>query len=87
MADDLKDLLMLVYDAGAENVPASEIAWRQDQMPILMRALNMGYVRYRERAGTKHFYLTRAGYSAIGIEPLSYSPSAILSGWFRRVFG
>jgi hypothetical protein len=87
IADDLKDLLRLLYNAGAENVPASETGWRQDQMPILMRALDMGYVGYRERAGTKHFSLTKAGYSAIGIEPLSYSPLAILGGWFRRLFG
>ncbi|WP_426124455.1 hypothetical protein [Pararhizobium sp. PWRC1-1] len=86
MADDLKNLLTALYDAGAEDVPASEIEWRRDQMPMLLRALEMGYVRYSERAGARHFYLTKSGYSAIGIEPLGYSPIGPVIRWLRGLF-
>lgn len=83
MADDLTTLLTALYNAGAENVPASEIEWRQDQMPMLMRALDMGYIRYTDRVVTRYFYLTKSGYSAIGIEPLTYSPIGPIIRWFR----
>ena len=86
MADDLKNLLTALYDAGAEDVPASEIGWRREQMPMLSRALEMGYVRYRERAGTRHFYLTKSGYSSLGIEPLDYFPIGPVVRWIRGLF-
>jgi hypothetical protein len=66
----------------AENVPASKIEWRRDQMPMLSRAIEMGYVRFTDRAGIRYFYLTKAGYSSIGIEPLSYSPIGPIIRWF-----
>jgi hypothetical protein len=83
MATDLKDLLNALYNAGAENLPASEIEWRQDQMPMLIRALDMGYVRYTERTGIRRYYLTKPGYSAIGIQPLGYFPIGPVIRWFR----
>jgi hypothetical protein len=86
MGNDLKDVLRALYNAGAENVPAPEIGWRVDQMPVLIRALDMGYVRYRERDGIRHFYLTKAGYSTIGIEPLGYSPIGPVMRWLRGLF-
>jgi hypothetical protein len=85
VGNDLKDLLTALFNAGAENVPASEIDWRVDQMPLLIRALDMGYVRYRERDGVRHFYLTKAGYSTIGIAPLGYSPFGHITRWLFRL--
>jgi hypothetical protein len=87
MAEDLNHLLRTLYDAGAENVPASEIDWHQDQTPILLMALSMGYLRYRERAGIRYFYLTNAGYDAIGAERMTFSPFGPLSRWFRSLSG
>lgn len=81
MAAELEEVLRTLYDAGAENVPAQEIGWRQEMTPALMKAFNMGYIRYRERAGVKHFYLTKFGYEAIGIEAPRFSPLRILLGW------
>jgi hypothetical protein len=83
MGDDLRDVLLLLYDAGAENVPAHAIAWRADMTPAINVGMNMGYMRYRERGGVRHFYLTEAGYSKIGIPP--YSPWASMRSWIKRL--
>lgn len=82
MVADLNELLRRLYDAGAVDVPAHEIDWREDMMPELIKALNMGYVRYRERGDVKHFYLTKFGFEAIGIEPPRFSPLRIMLEWF-----
>ena len=81
MVADLNELLRKLYEAGARDVPATEIDWREDMMPALMQALNMGYIRYRERGGVKHFYLTKFGFDAIGIEPPRFSPFRIILEW------
>ncbi|WP_455918353.1 hypothetical protein [Ensifer canadensis] len=81
MAADLNEVLRRLYDAGAEDVPAHEIDWREEMMPALIQALNMGYIRYRERGGVKHFYLTKFGYEAIGIEPPRFSSFRTVLQW------
>ncbi len=88
MGDDLRDVLLLLYEAGAENVPAHSIEWRTDMTPAINVGMNMGYMRYRERDGVRYFYLTDAGYSKIGIPPFSPWDSALswLKGLFRRSF-
>ena len=73
VGEDLKDVLLRLYEAGAEDVPADEISWDSAMTPAIVVALNMGYMRYREKKGIKHFYLTSAGYSKIGIPPFSAS--------------
>lgn len=81
MVADLTAVLRSLYEAGAEDVPAHEIDWRQEMTPALMKALDMGYIRYRERGGVKHFSLTKFGYEAIGIEPPKFSPFRIVLQW------
>ncbi|KXG87424.1 hypothetical protein ATO67_19115 [Agrobacterium bohemicum] len=61
--------MLLLYDAGAESVPAHAIAWRAYMTPAINVGMNMGYMRYRERDGVRHFYLTDAGYNKMGIPP------------------
>lgn len=85
MGEDLKDVLMQLYEAGAEDVPASDIPWNSDMTPAILVALNMGYMRYRDRSGIKHFYLTSAGYSKIGIPP--FSPGRYFVQTMRRLLG
>ncbi len=81
MASDLNEVLRRLYDAGAVDVPAHDIDWREDMIPVLMQALNMGYVHYRQRGDVKHFYLTKFGYEAIGIVAPKFSPFRILLEW------
>lgn len=85
MGEDLKDVLLRLYEAGAEDVPAAEIRWEPSMTPAILVALNMGYMRYRERQGVKHFYLTSAGYSKIGILP--FSPARYLLQKIRKLLG
>lgn len=85
MGEDLKDVLMRLYEAGAEDVPADDIPWESQMTPAIVVALNMGYMRYRERKGMKHFYLTSAGYSKIGIPPFSASRHIVQT--IRKWFG
>lgn len=81
MDTPLQELLRILYESGAEDVPADEIDWRPHMTPVLMRALNMGYVRYRDRKGVRHFSLTEAGYNAIGLEYPTYSAWSVLRDW------
>ena len=85
MGEDLYDVLMRLYEAGAEDVPGDDISWNADMAPAIMVALNMGYMRYRERRGIRHFYLTSAGYSKIGIPP--FSASRYFLQTIRRLLG
>ncbi|AII27815.1 hypothetical protein AWJ26_gp45 (endogenous virus) [Sinorhizobium phage phiLM21] len=58
-----------------------KIGWRKEMTSTIMTALNMGYIRCRETGGVKHFYLTKFGYEAIGIEPPRFSPFRIILDW------
>ncbi|MGQ2917230.1 MULTISPECIES: hypothetical protein [Rhizobium] len=71
MGDDLRQVLIILHEAGAEGVPSHEIGWEANMMPAINVAINMGYMRYRERAGERYFYLTPVGYQKIGIKPFS----------------
>ncbi len=51
--------------------------------PAINVGMNMGYMRYRERNGVRHFYLTEAGYSKIGIPP--FSPWASIRLWIKSL--
>ncbi|POO48725.1 hypothetical protein CPJ18_25345 (plasmid) [Agrobacterium rosae] len=75
---------MRLFEAGAEDVPAGDISWESTMTPAIVVALNMGYMRYREREGIKHFYLTSAGYSKIGVQPFSIRRYIIqtIRSWF-----
>jgi hypothetical protein len=85
MAQDLKDFLRLLYDAGAEDVRATEIGWRSDSAPLLMLALNMGYIRYRDHDRIRYFGLTKAGYYTLGIEPPSRSSMGVMFRWLSSL--
>lgn len=87
MAHDLKVFLKSLYDAGAEDVPATQIGWRSDSAPLLMLALQMGYIRYRDRDGIRYFDLTNAGYYTLGIEPPSRSSMGAMFRWLRNLLG
>ena len=87
MAEDLKDFLRLLYDAGAQDVPATQIGWGSKLAPFLMLALNMGYIRYRDRDGIRYFSLTKAGYYTLGIEPPTRSSMGAMFRWLRKLLG
>lgn len=87
MATSLKDLLAVLYEAGAEDVPADETGWTSDMTPALVTAINMGYVRYRDRGDVRYFSLTKVGYDAIGIAPPDHSPWGLIRAWFSSLFG
>ena len=63
------------------DVPALEIDWSEDMIRALMQALYMGYIRYHERDGVKHCYLTKFGYDQMGAEPPSLSLVRVLLQW------
>ncbi|MDQ1194375.1 hypothetical protein [Agrobacterium sp. SORGH_AS 787] len=71
MGDDLKDVLTILYLAGAEKVPASELAWNPSMLAAINVAVNMGYMRYSVKDGMRYFFLTDAGYHKIGIPAFS----------------
>lgn len=73
MGDDLKDVLMTLYNAGAEKVPAYEVPWEPNMLAAINVALNMGYMRYTVKDGERYFSLTDAGYQKIGIPDFSIS--------------
>lgn len=71
MSDDLREVLTILHGAGAEDVPSCRVGWKSYMMPAINIALNMGYMRYRERDGERYFSLTPFGYQKIGIAPFS----------------
>ena len=77
----------MLYEAGAEDVPADQTGWSPAMTPALVAAINMGYVRYRDRDDVRYFSLTKVGYEAIGIAPPDYSPWGMIRAWFGGLFG
>jgi len=71
MGDDLREVLTVLHEAGAEGVPSSRIGWDSHMTPAINVALNMGYMRYTERDGERYFSLTRVGYQKVGVRPFS----------------
>ncbi len=85
MGDDLKDVLTILYLAGAENIPASKVPWEPNMLPAINIALNMGYMRYSLKNGQRYFFLTDVGYRKIGIPPFSVRRYVVetLKRWLR----
>ncbi|TDK35050.1 hypothetical protein E2F50_12330 [Rhizobium deserti] len=69
---DLHNVLLILYNAGATRVPASEVQWESQMAPALNRAMSMQYIVYRDTSKGRRFSLTEAGYVAIGQEPPNY---------------
>lgn len=81
---DLKDILSMVYQAGAARVPEWKLTWVDDDMPTLNRALNMQYLVRHDEEEFSTFSLTAAGYQAIGKKvPGSMSIAYWIKSWFR----
>jgi hypothetical protein len=84
LSSDLHIVLMILYEAGASRVPASQVAWTSDMAPALNRALNMQYIVHREGRSERLFSLTESGYIAIGRQPPAYmSISRTMRALFR----
>lgn len=72
LSNELHKVLSVLYEAGGEGVPASELRWTKDMVPTLNRALEMQYIRRRETRSEVVFSLTRAGYETIGARKPAY---------------
>lgn len=85
MGDDLKNVLTILYLAGAENIPASKVPWEPNMLAAINIALNMGYMRYSLKNGERYFFLTDVGYQKIGISPFSVRRYVVetLKRWLR----
>ncbi|RWX77063.1 hypothetical protein EPK99_15500 [Neorhizobium lilium] len=84
VADDLHEVLLILYNAGASRVPASDVEWSTQMAPALNRAFSMQYIIYRDTSRGRRFSLTESGYLAIGKEPPNYMS---ISRMFRSMLG
>jgi hypothetical protein len=85
MARSLQHILVMIYRAGARDVPGESLPWTAEDFPEINRAMNMSYIIRRERNGRSFFSLTRAGYHAIDQQPLPMTLAEIAKNialWF-----
>lgn len=82
---DLLEVLTVLLEAGAERVPAENLAWTPEMTPALNHAISMQYViRKRTGSGTR-FSLSESGYKALGLKPPRHmTVSRFILSLFRR---
>lgn len=86
VAPDLYLILKGLFEAGARDVPGSELPWKARDAPTILYALNMLYMTRLQTEDGTYFSLTPAGYRAIGKEaPAPASIMGLLRSMFRRL--